>query len=544
MRHCIMLGAQDVTRAGRLLTLMALVAGCAADKEAVDAPVLSDPSKADDGGQEIIPIGPIAYGGEVTGDFVHDEQYDGYTFNADAGAVITLDNTHLGSAAALDSTLFIYGPRNEDGFYGESPLAFDDDSGWGLHARIRDFRTPEAGEYMVVLSTYIGLDRGHYRLTLTCESGMCEPPSGPAVVPSVTDLLVAEDGVSQTFQVHLTAEPTESVQVWIESNNLDEAMVYPTRIFFCPMGKYQNNNGCVDDRGDALLADPTHWERVVDVRVTGVGDGLDDGDAAFDLNFRVESTDPQYADMALSPIPGVNADKPTPPDYSALAGLADDELLRALHERTRDHQVFGYQGVNSARTLLFGSVDVRDGQVESLYNAGVIMAPGESILAFMRGFNTEHSWPQGQFDRLDPMVSDLHHIYAVDIDSNGLRSSYGFGYTGDPTSAISSLGASTTDSRALVYQVRPERRGDIARAHFYMVARYAFDATIEIVFDDDGVDGNGRIEDQEEAVLRAWNAEDPVDEWERQRNERVAAAQGNRNPFIDQPDLADRITDF
>jgi endonuclease I len=200
--------------------------------------------------------------------------------------------------------------------------------------------------------------------------------------------------------------------------------------------------------------------------------------------------------------------------------------------------------VSSARTLLFGSVDVRNGRVDSLYNGETIEAPGYSILAYMRGFNTEHSWPQAQFNRLDPMVSDLHHIFAVDITSNGLRSSYGFGYNGDPMSPGSSLGASTTDGRSLVFQVRPERRGDVARAHFYMVARYAFDTSIGIVFDDDGTESNNRMEDSEEAVLRQWSREDPVDEWERQRNERVAALQGNRNPFIDRPDLIDRVADF
>ena len=38
-----------------------------------------------------------------------------------------------------------------------------------------------------------------------------------------------------------------------------------------------------------------------------------------------------------------------------------------------------------------------------------------------------------------------------------------------------------------------------------------------------------------------WNREDPPDEWEQSRNDRVEHYQGNRNPFIDEPDLADRI---
>lgn len=526
------------------LVYPAFLASCANEKPATRPPTLSDPSKADDGGQEIVPLGPIAYGGEERGEFVVDDQFEAYTFRAAADSVITLDNSHLGSSAALDSTLFIYGPRNADGFYGADARAFDDDSGWGLHARIRDFVVPESGEYLAVLSTYARLDRGRYRLTLTCESGDCEPPpAGGPIVREVTDLMVAEDGESRVFQVHLTSEPTQPVEISIDSNNFDEALVYPTRIFFCPVGTYQNNVGCVSDRGDPLFADATQWQRTVEVRVTGVRDGLDDGDAAFDLNFRVESADPQFANIDLSPLQGINADVAVPIDYADLDELTDEALLQGLYAHIGDHQVFGYQGVNSARTLLFGSIDVHGGKVESLYDGSLIDAPGGSILAYMRGFNTEHSWPQAQFDRLDPMVSDLHHIYPTDIESNGLRSSYGFGYNSRPDS-VSGLGPSATDGRAAVYQVRAERRGDIARAHFYMVARYAFDESIGITFDDDGAPENGRMDDAEEAVLRAWHLEDPVDDLERGRNERVAALQGNRNPFIDRPELVERIANF
>lgn len=35
-----------------------------------------------------------------------------------------------------------------------------------------------------------------------------------------------------------------------------------------------------------------------------------------------------------------------------------------------------------------------------------------------------------------------------------------------------------------------------------------------------------------------WHEEDPVDEFEIQRNNRIYEYQGNRNPFIDYADLA------
>jgi endonuclease I len=67
----------------------------------------------------------------------------------------------------------------------------------------------------------------------------------------------------------------------------------------------------------------------------------------------------------------------------------------------------------------------------------------------------------------------------------------------------------------------------MARAMFYMSVRYWMP-----------------LDDDMEEDLRVWNVLDPVDDSERERNERIKAIQGNRNPFIDDPELVDQITDF
>jgi ribulose kinase len=42
-------------------------------------------------------------------------------------------------------------------------------------------------------------------------------------------------------------------------------------------------------------------------------------------------------------------------------------------------------------------------------------------------------------------------------------------------------------------------------------------------------------------ALLAWHIEDPVDDFEMYRNQKIEAFQGNRNPFIDHPEFADKI---
>ena len=62
---------------------------------------------------------------------------------------------------------------------------------------------------------------------------------------------------------------------------------------------------------------------------------------------------------------------------------------------------------------------------------------------------------------------------------------------------------------------RPSVRGDIARIYFYMANEYKL-----------------KLSRQQTQLLNAWSKSDPVDEWERHKNEKVFKIQGNRNTFV------------
>jgi hypothetical protein len=216
------------------------------------------------------------------------------------------------------------------------------------------------------------------------------------------------------------------------------------------------------------------------------------------------------------------------------AGLSNDDLeaaLRAVHTTT--HRAMGYR---PAREVMFSSIDNVGGQVECVYTGllvtTMVIPPGTIM-------NTEHTWPQSRGADVDPMESDIHHLFPTESVSNSTRNNF---YFCDVTGGVTwSVGGSVKGTDAVgrtCFEPRESHRGNVARALFYFAVMYA-----DFVFNTSG--GTvGDIEIWEEPILRVWHVEDPPDALERRRNAAIEAAQGSRNPFVDYPHLVDRISNF
>lgn len=159
--------------------------------------------------------------------------------------------------------------------------------------------------------------------------------------------------------------------------------------------------------------------------------------------------------------------------------------------------------------------------------------PAPGAIPDNRVVNVEHTWPQSQFTRKyssEMQKSDLHHLFPTDSKINAIRGNNMFGeVTVDlfplkcPASRFG-IGSAGTEE---VFEPPQQHRGNVARALFYFSIRYDLP-----------------IDQREETILRKWHVEDPVDAEEVDRNSEIYKVQGNRNPFIDFPDLVDRLTDF
>lgn len=86
-----------------------------------------------------------------------------------------------------------------------------------------------------------------------------------------------------------------------------------------------------------------------------------------------------------------------------------------------------------------------------------------------------------------------------------------------------------------------DMRGDFARTFFYMLTVYptvVWDAWALLVFDESIYPALSRYGID---LFLEWHRGDPVDNYERRRNDVAERMQGNRNLFVDYPDLAEYL---
>lgn len=125
-------------------------------------------------------------------------------------------------------------------------------------------------------------------------------------------------------------------------------------------------------------------------------------------------------------------------------------------------------------------------------------------------FNTEHIYPRSKLISKNS-GTDLHHLRACDTKINSNRGNFSF---------IEGNGKNKLIDGNKWYP-GDEWKGDVARMIFYL--NLVHGETFEKV---------GSLD-----LFLKWNIEDPVSDFEIQRNNEIYKAQKNRNPFIDNPYL-------
>ena len=163
-------------------------------------------------------------------------------------------------------------------------------------------------------------------------------------------------------------------------------------------------------------------------------------------------------------------------------------------------------------------------------------------------WNREHVFPKSLANPiLDTSIpgpaTDAHHLRAADRGRNSARNNRKYG-RGSGNSNYSSLDfhEGLDGPNTAAWYPGDDWKGDAARMIMYMYMRYGAVCLPTAV----GVGSKEFTEDEMIDLFLQWNVEDPVSDIEIARNEYHEntsnyAAQGNRNPFIDNPYLATRI---
>lgn len=271
---------------------------------------------------------------------------------------------------------------------------------------------------------------------------------------------------------------------------------------------------------------------------------------------------------------GVSLAQGPPAGYYDSVDASDPLTLRStLHQVIDDHQRFPYTSSSTDTWDILEEAQEHPADpsriIDIYQNESHLKQGGGNSL-----YNREHSWPNSygfpDDNSSNSPFTDCHVLFLCDPGYNSSRGNkpfrncsssctekttvfnngHGGGSGAHPGSSNWTSGQFTQGS----WETWIGSRGDIARAQLYLDVRYeggAHGSTGHsepdlILVDDESLIASSNTGSNEavaymgmlEALIQ-WHHEDPVDDFERRRNDVVYSYQGNRNPFIDHPEWVD-----
>lgn len=203
--------------------------------------------------------------------------------------------------------------------------------------------------------------------------------------------------------------------------------------------------------------------------------------------------------------------------YGDISNLYGNELLNSIKNTiTKTHTTLVNYAYAKTAYKLTDADPLKPGNIITFYSNTSINGTWENGITW----NREHVWPKslsgGIYNTLDDSDknagTDLHHIRPALTSINSSRGNKAYG----------------TITNEQTFYPGDEFIGDTARILFYLSVRYDMSITGLKVCNDI-------------SLLLEWNNTDQVDNLERNRNTSVQEIQGNFNPFIDNPWIAERI---
>ncbi|GKV56831.1 hypothetical protein NCCP2222_27780 [Sporosarcina sp. NCCP-2222] len=277
---------------------------------------------------------------------------------------------------------------------------------------------------------------------------------------------------------------------------------------------YSATKGTVDIAKGTLTLSLEKGDHIVGVTAT-------DGEKTVTASFTVVVTEEEEA-------------TPENDYYKNAVGKEGQALKTALHDIIADHRKLTY-------TQVWDALKQTDEDPANPNNV-ILIYSGESRSKDRNGgnvgdWNREHVWAKshGNFGTTVGPGTDIHHLRPTDVQVNSSRGNLDFDNGGSPVS-----GCNGCYKTANSFEPPDRVKGDVARMLFYMATRYEAGDRVDLELNERLGNGtapyHGKL-----SVLLEWHKQDPVDAFERNRNEVIFSIQGNRNPFIDHPEWVESI---
>lgn len=234
--------------------------------------------------------------------------------------------------------------------------------------------------------------------------------------------------------------------------------------------------------------------------------------------------------------------QPSASYYNKVDGLKKRELKLALKDIIVNHKQLTY---GSELPAAYPSVYYLDGQPSMVYD----LFSTETYEYSSSKWNKEHVIPKSWWGgTVNKAYSDIFSVIPSESGANTQKSNFPIGtvYRSKFDNGRIKVGTPVTGqggSYTTVFEPADEFKGDFARIYFYVATCYS-----DIAW---GSNSNVKSELVQEdwptlkpwlyTLLLKWHNQDPVSEKEKQINNNAEKEQGNRNPFIDYPALADYI---
>lgn len=228
--------------------------------------------------------------------------------------------------------------------------------------------------------------------------------------------------------------------------------------------------------------------------------------------------------------------------YSSLKGKKGAELKNAVHEIIKNATVLGY-GSGSGKTWEgFYSTDrTEDNRVIDRYSNEVWYFGKEGSV--VSGMNIEHSFPKSWWGgATNQAYKDLYNLMPCEQTINTSKSNYPMGKVVNVKTDNGCTKVGTGSNGNSLWEPADKWKGDFARGYMYMATAYQ-----NLTWDNDQAfkilqQGDyPTLQKWAYTLYIEWAKADKVDEIEVKRNDAVYQIQGNRNPFVDYPNLMEYI---